>query len=110
MNQFGSQNMVSSLKKVLMKKPDKFMSKADYKKWNYQGNLNQKLIDNNYNDFLQIIINAKVKIIYLNPKKNNDELYDSIFTHDPSIVINEGSIILNMTKKLRFLRSGMQVG
>ena len=65
MNQFGAQNMDSQIKKVLLEKPHKNMSKVDYKKWNYQGNLNQKLIDNNYNDFLQIIINAKVKIIYL---------------------------------------------
>ena len=34
MKNFGAQDMVSSLKKVLMKKPQKFMSKVDTQKWN----------------------------------------------------------------------------
>ena len=34
MNNFGAQNMVSPLKKVLMKKPQRFMSKVNKKKWN----------------------------------------------------------------------------
>ena len=52
MKRFGAQNMVSPLKKVLMKKPQPFMSKVDLKKWNYFGPLDQHVIDKNYNDFL----------------------------------------------------------
>ena len=33
MNDFGAQNMVSTLKRVLMKKPQKFMSQVNLKKW-----------------------------------------------------------------------------
>ena len=40
MNKFGAQNMVSSLKKVLMKKPQSFMSNIDLNKWNYISPLN----------------------------------------------------------------------
>ena len=101
MKDFGAQNMVSSLKKVLMKKPQKFMSKIDLKKWNYASPLNQKFITDNYNDFYEIIENSGAEIIELNLEDENEELCDSIFTHDPSLVLNEGVVILNMGKKLR---------
>ena len=101
MKQFGSQDMISELKKVLMKKPQKFMSKVDKKKWNYKKTLEQYMIEDNYNNFIKIIESFDIEIIYLNLEDENEELCDSIFTHDPSLVIDEGAIILNMTKKLR---------
>ena len=101
MKNFGAQNMVSSLKKVLMKKPQKFMSKVDTQKWNYISPLDQHLINENYNEFYQIIKNSGAEIIKLQMIDENEELCDSIFTHDPSLVLNEGAIILNMGKRLR---------
>tara|TARA_B100000029_G_scaffold507434_2_gene592054 strand:+ start:343 stop:1221 length:879 start_codon:yes stop_codon:yes gene_type:complete len=101
MNSFGSQDMVSSLKKVLMKKPQKMMSKVNSKKWNYIHPMNQKLISKNYEEFYKIIKNFGTEIIELELENENEELCDSTFTHDPSIVINDGAIILNMGKKLR---------
>jgi len=101
MNNFGAQDMVSSLKKVLMKKPQKFMSKVNLKKWNYESPLSQKIIDNNYSEFYEIIKFSGAEIVDLNIENENEELCDSIFTHDPSLVINQGVIILNMEKKLR---------
>ena len=101
MNDYGSQNMVSQLRKVLMKKPQIFMSDVDKVKWNYEGPLDQDLIENNYNDLVNIINKSKIEIFYLELHNEDEELCDSIFTHDPSLVINEGAIILNMNKKLR---------
>ena len=101
MNNYGAQDMVSSLKKVLMKKPQNFMSKVNLKKWNYESPLNQKNIEENYNEFYEIIKNSVKEIVDLNIENKNEELCDSIFTHDPSLVINEGAIILSMGKKLR---------
>ena len=101
MNNYGSQSMVLPLKRVLMKKPQKIMSKVDLKKWNYEFPLNQKLIESNYDEFFQIIKKSGCEIIELKIKNENKELCDSIFTHDPSLVIKEGAIILNMGKKLR---------
>ena len=101
MKNFGAQNMVSSLKKVLMKKPQTFMSKVDTQKWNYIAPLDQYLINENYNDFYKIIKNSGAEIIELGLEDENEELCDSIFTHDPSLVLNEGAIILNMGKELR---------
>ena len=44
MKLFGAQNMVGTLRKVLMKKPQKFMSEVDLKRWHYGSPLNQKKI------------------------------------------------------------------
>ncbi len=101
MNNFGAQNMISPLKKVLMKKPQKFMSKVNNQKWNYASPLNQNLINENYKDFYKIIKKFGTKIIELHLENENEELCDSIFTHDPSLVLDEGAIILNMGKQLR---------
>ena len=59
MNKFGAQNMVSHLKKVLMKKPQKFMSKVDLQKWNYTSPLDQDILNENYNEFYKIIKNSE---------------------------------------------------
>ena len=61
----------------------------------------KKNIEENYSEFYEIIKNSVKEIVDLNIENTNEELCDSIFTHDPSLVINEGAIILNMGKKLR---------
>ena len=46
MNQFGAQNMVSQIKKVLLEKPHKNMSKVDYKKWYGKNLTSNKVLKN----------------------------------------------------------------
>ena len=101
MIKFGTQNMYSELKSVLMKRPQSFMSKVNSNKWNYDFPLDQNLINKNYNEFKKIIENFGTEIFELKLEDDNMELCDSIFTHDPSLIIDEGAIILNMGKKLR---------
>jgi len=101
MSKFGAQNMVSCLKKVLMKRPQKFMSKVDLQKWNYTSPLDQEIVNENYNEFYKIIKDSGAKIFDLKLINENTELCDSIFTHDPSLVLNDGAIILNMGKNVR---------
>ena len=101
MNKFGVQDMVSPLTKVLMCRPQHYMSKVNLKKWHYTEPLDQKKIEKNYNDFFILIKNFGIEIIELKIENEKQELCDSVFTHDPSLVINEGAIILNMGKELR---------
>ena len=101
MKLYGAQNMVEPLKKVLMKKPLASMSEADCKKWNYEKNLNQNLLEKNYFEFHKIIKESNIEIFYLDLQNENKKLFDSIFTHDPSLCLNDGAILLNMTKSLR---------
>ena len=90
----SSLNLVKA-KKVLMKKPQNFMSEVDLQKWNYTSPLDQDIINENYNEFYEIIKNSGTEIVDLKLRNENEELCDSIFTHDPSLVLNEGAIILN---------------
>ena len=101
MKNFGAQSMFTELITVLVKKPQSFMSKVNLKKWNYTYPLYQDLINQNYNEFINIIKKFGTKIIELKLENENDELCDSIFTHDPSIITNEGAIILSMGKDVR---------
>ena len=71
MKRFGAQNMVSPLKKVLMKKPQKFMSKVDLQKWNYISPLNQDIINENYNEFYKIIEDSGTEIVDLKLKMDH---------------------------------------
>ena len=66
MNKFGSQNMFLSLKRVMVKKPQNFMSTVNTVKWNYTSPLDQELINKNYQDFISIIKNFGSEIIELN--------------------------------------------
>ena len=101
MSNFGAQSMVLHLKKVLMKKPQNFMSKVDLQKWNYTSPLDQEILYENYNEFYKIIKRSGAEIVDLKLRNENEELCDSVFTHDPSLVLNDGAIILNMGKNLR---------
>ena len=93
--------MYAPLKKVLMKEPQKFQKNINLKKWNYELTLDEDIMNKNYRDFINIIKNSGVEILNLESQNHQDEMYDSIFTHDPSLVIDEGAIILNMAKTLR---------
>ena len=93
--------MVSHLKKVLMKKPQNFMSKVDLQKWNYTSPLDQEILYEDYNEFYKIVKRSGAEIVDLKLRNENEELCDSVFTHDPSLVLNDGAIILNMGKDLR---------
>ena len=42
---FGAQNMITSLKRVLMRKPQKFMSQVDLRKWHYLSPIDQEKIE-----------------------------------------------------------------
>ena len=98
MKSYGSQDMFSDLTKVLINPPLQKMGSVDYKKWHYDGPLNQNKIDENFSSFLNILKNFGTEIISLDQKET---FFDSVFPHDASLVIDDGAIILSMGKKLR---------
>ena len=73
MNNFGAQNMVSHLKKVLMKEPQNFMSKVNLQKWNYTSPLDQEILYENYNEFYKIIKNSGAEIVNLKLSNENEK-------------------------------------
>ena len=101
---FGGQNMVSPIKKILMKHPQNaFINQSNIEKQsaslNYAGIPSYKTACSDYENFLRLINTFNIEVHFLPIHK--DTTLDSIYTHDPCIVSDKGIIICNMGKKDR---------
>ena len=99
MSHFGANAMNAPLKRVILRKPDLAMSKADAKTWHYGPAFNAAKAAAQHAHFAGMIEASGAKIHWL--PDTDDGLSDSIFTRDPSIVTHAGAVILNMGKALR---------
>ena len=96
--------MVDPIKKILLKHPRNSFINQDiidkqYLKLNYSEapNFNKAILD--YEKFVSLLKSFGIELHYL-PEDNLTSL-DSIYTHDPCIISNNGIIICNMGKKAR---------
>ena len=101
---FNCNNMVDPIKKMLLKHPKSaFVNQnkinIEYKKLNFLGAPNFDESINEYESFIEILISLNIKLYFL--EKDGKTTIDSIYTHDPFIISNEGAIICNMGKKNR---------
>ncbi|MBJ13259.1 MAG: amidinotransferase [Candidatus Marinimicrobia bacterium] len=102
--QFGCQDMVKQVRRVLLKHPrDAFIDQntinRQYSELNYSIAPNFDLACKHYDLFLDLIKSFGPEIHFL---PASDTSIDSIYTHDPCIVTNGGVIISNMGKTQRF--------
>ena len=96
--------MVDPIKKILLKHPrNSFINQEiidkQYLELNYSEapNYNKAILD--YEKFVSLLKTFGIELHYL-PEDNSTSL-DSIYTHDPCIISNNGIIICNMGKKAR---------
>jgi N-dimethylarginine dimethylaminohydrolase len=96
--------MVNPIKKMLLKHPkNAFINQEiinkQYLELNYSEapNFNKAILD--YEKFVSLLKSFGIELHYL-PEDNSTSL-DSIYTHDPCIISNNGIIICNMGKKAR---------
>ena len=101
---FNCQDMVNPIKKMLLKHPkNSFINQEiidkQYLELNYSEapNFNKAILD--YEKFVSLLKSFGIELHYL-PEDNSTSL-DSIYTHDPCIISNNGIIICNMGKKAR---------
>ncbi len=99
MNKFGTQDMVAPLRRVMMKRPGSVMSNANSEQWHYAGTLSLERLQTNHDGLADRIRAASAEIVFLD--EDIAELADLVFTHDPSLVTDQGAIILRMGKRLR---------
>jgi N-dimethylarginine dimethylaminohydrolase len=96
---YGSQSMISPLRRVLVRRPDQAFGEADPIRWHYTDQPNLALAQQEHEAFVASLAQAGVEVIY------HDEALpdhaDAIYVHDPALVTNEGAIILSMGKALR---------
>lgn len=99
MSEYGAQNMVTPLTRVMMHRPGADMANADPAVWNYGGPLDAATLSQQHDAFAEIVTAAGAKIEWL--PQEQEGLADAVFTHDPSLVTDHGAILLNMGKPLR---------
>ena len=104
MKLFGGQDMVSPIKKILVKHPkEAFINQSTIKneslRLNYAGVPDYETACSDYENFLQLISTFEIEVHYLPTYK--DTTLDSIYTHDPCVVSDKGIILCNMGKKDR---------
>ena len=103
-NSYGCQNMVNSIRRVLVKHPkdayqDQIKLNKQSSQLNYLGvpNFDKALAD--HETLVGLLESSGAEVHYL-PSDDSTTL-DSIYTHDPCIVSNGGVILCNMGKKDR---------
>ncbi len=99
MNNFGTADMVSPLRRVLVKNPTAAMATADPKIWHYSAPLSQDLLHRDHAALIAILENYGAEVLYL--EQDSLELADAVFTHDVSLVTPHGAVICRMGKTLR---------
>ena len=104
MKLFGGQDMVSPIKKILVKHPQHaFINQSNIKSesihLNYAGVPDYETACSDYENFLQLINTFEIEVHYLPIHK--DTTLDSIYTHDPCVISDKGVILCNMGKKDR---------
>ena len=99
MSEFGSQSMVEPLKKVLVRRPDKAFGNADPSRWNYVSQPDLDKARAEHDALVATLRSAGCEVFY--HEKDLPDHADAIFTHDPVIVTDEGSIVLSMGKEQR---------
>jgi N-dimethylarginine dimethylaminohydrolase len=99
MSNFGAQDMVAPLKRVMMKRPGLAMANADPGKWHYAASLSLTKLCDNHDAIVNLVRSAGVEVLLLD--EDDHDLADAVFTHDPSLVTEEGAVILRMGKRLR---------
>ena len=100
MKSFGSQSMVEPLKKVLVRRPDEAFGNADPKHWHYVSQPELEGAQAEHDALIATLREAGCEVLY--HEVELPEHADAIFTHDPVIVTDEGSIILRMGKEQRW--------
>lgn len=99
MKTYGSQSMIEPLKKVLVRRPDEAYGSADPAHWHYVSQPKLEQAQAEHDALVTTLREAGCEVLY--HEAELPEHADAIFTHDPVIVTDEGSIILRMGKEQR---------
>jgi N-dimethylarginine dimethylaminohydrolase len=91
--------MVDPLRRVLVRRPDEAFGNADPARWHYVSQPKLEEAQREHDDLVATLRKAGCEVFYHDAPL--PELADSIFTHDPVIITDEGSIILRMGKAER---------
>lgn len=100
----GSQEMVATLRRVILKRPQEaFISEQNierqWKELNYLAKPDLQIAIREHENLVNLLESARIEVLLL-PKDERTGL-DSIYTHDPCIVTERGAIIFQTGKVSR---------
>lgn len=96
---YGAQSMVAPLARVVMSRPGKAMAEADPAVWHYAGPLDAEILESQHAALVAVVRDAGAEVLWL--EEGLEDLADSVFTHDPSLMTDKGAILLRMGKPQR---------
>ena len=99
MKTYGSQSMVEPLTRVLVRRPDEAFGNADPTLWHYVSQPKLEKAQAEHDALVATLRESGCEVFY--HEAALPEHADAIFTHDPVIVTDEGSIVLSMGKEQR---------
>lgn len=97
--EYGCQNMVDPIRKVVVRRPDAAFGSADPTRWHYTDRPNLQVAQEEHDALVEILRSGGAEVVYHDVPLL--ELADAIFVHDPAIVTDAGAVILRMGKALR---------
>ena len=103
--QYGSQSMAGPLKRVLMRRAASAMRGADAGRWHYGPGFDPVRAAAQHDALTTLVEASGAEIAWLTDA--DDGLADSVFTHDPSLMTDDGAVILSMGKALRNPEPGL---
>jgi dimethylargininase len=96
---YGSQSMVASLRRVLVKRPDAAFGGADPAVWHYASRPDLDAARREHDALTEILRAAGAEVI--DHPEPQPERADAIFVFDPALVTDRGAVLLRMGKALR---------
>jgi len=96
---YGAQNMVSQLRKVMLRTPEAAFYEADPQRWHYTSRPDRDGALAEHATLCDTLRKAGVEVVMHDAPLADHA--DAIFCFDPAIVTNHGAILLHMGKPLR---------
>jgi dimethylargininase len=102
---FGGQTMTANLRAVMLRRPASPQTVNDWEAFGYVHPVDQQLAEHEHAALRQILADEGVDVIDALPDAGGS--LDAIFAFDPSIMTDQGAIILRMGKGLRLTEGAL---
>ena len=99
MRTYGAQSMIEPLRRVAVRPPDASFGSADPEAWHYAGSPDLAAARNEHAALVALLEDDGVEVIFHDAPLAGRA--DAMFTHDPVLVTDQGTIVLRMGKALR---------
>jgi dimethylargininase len=96
---YGSQDMVSPLRTVLLKRPDRAFAVDDPTAWHYAGKPDLAAAQQEHDALAELLRQAGAEVVYHDEPL--PDYADAIYAFDPALVTDAGAIMLSMGKEKR---------